>query len=370
MPPLKSMPRNSSFVASGRKTNQIGPEKKVKRGARLSGKFDRRCASYKEKVDAELLNQATRYKTFYEYVRASAAHSPEVQFPRHNEILIYSSDGTRRVIKEIIPLPLPNQSHKPTIDATTLTRGAHIDANDPNFLSSLIQGYLTPLPKRFAELQGEVPFWTYCFEKTGKILAELVHQSLHNRQAECELARLRLAYLRRGARAAERLKFQMTPHIELLAMGINLGLSQEDVTANDRAEFLDTYCPQCPRRPDDEPRHPITSTHRLWRSLIALKEKFSAISGGDEPRSDPAISSANSRKRIEGLSTAAWKGLQQMRIATPGHGTDLMEYLLWSLELSESLSAEQRALRHELREMTPAARQSLSGALRSGARRI
>ncbi len=347
-------------MASVRKHIGISSGKKVKRSPRPGGKITQEGQSYRDKVNPELLKEARQYKDFFESGREQSRKSRRTSAPQNNEFVYYLQDEKNQVTSWVIPLPLSREEHAPTIDSLTLTRESPVDVSDPEYLFKLIQGHFTKLPKQFAEMQVNIPLWNFCFEKTGKILAELVHQSLHDSKARVALAQLQLDYEIHLRRPNKRMKLRLEPHAELLAFGLNRGLDREDVTAEDRVAFLDDYCPKCsPRDDPTENRHAVTSIHRLWRKLVELRKRFSTASK-EGPRG----------QKIEGLSVAAWQGFQEIRIAMLRRPRTLLEYLLSKLETSESLSAEQRALRDELKSMKPSELDALKIFLVNRSRRL
>jgi hypothetical protein len=348
------MPRNSRSVAKATKTKEIAGEKKV--GRRPRGALDKRVEKsrqgYRLKVDPELLDEAARYRSFRESAHAHFKKIRGTFTPQHNDFVYYQQNEKNVLFGKQIRLPLPNEKPSPTIDTLTLTREVAFDADEPSFLFKLIQGLYTRLPKEFVELQPNGPLWIFCFEKNGLILSELVHKSLHDHRAKIELKKLLLAYELHCQGKSIRKKFRIEPHVELLAFGLNRGLDRDNVTAEDRAEYLDDFCPDCTvRDPLAETAHPVTSTHRLWRYVRNLKRRFT-----EEPQKPKA-------ETVEGLTAMAWRGLQQIRMSMFRDPTSLLDSIISRLELSESLSAEQRALRNELRQMTPQDREALTEAL-------
>lgn len=346
------------LVASLRKAVRLVPKKKINRHPSSQNIGPEVRQRYRAKVDPELLSKADQYKTFHIEALADCRKAQRRQEIQHNDFVFGYQDEKKSISSNVFRLPLPNQRSRATIDMLTLTRGTDNKTDDPDYLFKLIQGHYTWLPQEFAHLQNQAPLWIFCFEKTEKILAELVHASLHDQRDKRALLRIQVDFETTCRGPKQRKKLSMEPHAELLALGLNLGLNRKNVTVADRAEFLDDYCGTCPPWAEEtgDGRHPLTSTNRLWLSLLRLRDRFCQI-----PHCAP-------QGRIDGLSVAAWQGLQQMKTLTFRHPNTFWKCVTFRLETSESLSAEQRCLQKELREMDVVQHEALTARFASGVR--
>ena len=103
-----------------------------------------------------------------------------------------------------------------------------------------------------------IAFHLWYLIKTGKPLSNLVVASQRNLAALRQLTQFELEYLKNPSFRGRRTKFNPW-HVDLLQLGSGLGI--EKLTAEERTEYLDDFCPACTSI------HSVKITQNLWNVM-------------------------------------------------------------------------------------------------------